>query len=767
MLLIPVIMGTIMYYKVIGTFEDEISSSNISMLTQFRETVDSRLNELNQMAMQISLNPEVQNYLSKRLPLNEQDSYEACKLTKDLSTIMNSRSFADDFYIYYDNCKSVFTYNGRYTSRFFYDNFYSYVGISFNEWIHMLNSKSYFRHYMLSKTILCDNKNEKNFITYIQTIPIGDRVSHSSAVVILINDNKFKNMFDGISEQSMAFILDSNMDIVVAKDNEKPNRGLIPDYNLLKGSKGLTEINVNRARYIVNYVSSLQNDWKYVVVTPQSVFMKKAYEIKYFILQISAINIFIGLVMAFFLAFKSYKPIKILNGLLYNWIPSDKNKKSNEFGMINEAINGLKQENIRLHEEGTQINIENKKILEYTKKNAPLVRNMLLANVLKGNIDDYSIINGTLKDYGTVLDGMYYAVILLMLGSISNKYDIHDTAQKNNLEKDAVFKFINHIESRINRYVTFELDHNVVAVIIQASNDIGNDRMKNEIADVSGSIVKFLYENFKTTVTMAVGKIYKGIENISMSYADAIRALDYKIIKEDCTIISYDDIVETGKDYYYPIELELKLINMVETGDMLGIDELLSELFDDTLQLKKVPLNLARCLFFDIVATTLKILNKIKIDYKSIFSEDYDPVGKLLNCKTITEMRSEMKSIFERICNYINNSNETGSKILVNRAENYIGKHYMDESVCQTSIAEALGVTSGYLSRTFKQYTGQNMVDYISKLRVEGAKVLLNDEKLTLNAIAERVGCGSDISLIRIFRKYMGVTPGKYRESIT
>ncbi|HOJ09991.1 MAG TPA: helix-turn-helix transcriptional regulator [Clostridiales bacterium] len=95
----------------------------------------------------------------------------------------------------------------------------------------------------------------------------------------------------------------------------------------------------------------------------------------------------------------------------------------------------------------------------------------------------------------------------------------------------------------------------------------------------------------------------------------------------------------------------------------------------------------------------------------------------------------------------------------------HIKNHFMDETICQTSIATEMEVSTSYLSRIFKQYTNQNMVDYINELRVEKAKLLLENEKLTLCEIAKMAGC-SDISLIRIFKKHEGVTPGKYRDYV-
>ncbi|MNP84600.1 HTH-type transcriptional activator RhaR [compost metagenome] len=68
------------------------------------------------------------------------------------------------------------------------------------------------------------------------------------------------------------------------------------------------------------------------------------------------------------------------------------------------------------------------------------------------------------------------------------------------------------------------------------------------------------------------------------------------------------------------------------------------------------------------------------------------------------------------------------------------------------------------MSKLFKEQTGETLPDYINKVRLEQAKVLLRDDKLSISDAAVRVGYLNSNALIRSFKKYEGVTPGKYKE---
>ncbi|MFD1903899.1 helix-turn-helix domain-containing protein [Paenibacillus rhizoplanae] len=68
------------------------------------------------------------------------------------------------------------------------------------------------------------------------------------------------------------------------------------------------------------------------------------------------------------------------------------------------------------------------------------------------------------------------------------------------------------------------------------------------------------------------------------------------------------------------------------------------------------------------------------------------------------------------------------------------------------------------MSRKFKQITGENLSDYLTGLRVEKAKALLQNTNLRLSQIAELVGYEDEKYFSRVFKKTAGLTPREYRK---
>lgn len=90
-------------------------------------------------------------------------------------------------------------------------------------------------------------------------------------------------------------------------------------------------------------------------------------------------------------------------------------------------------------------------------------------------------------------------------------------------------------------------------------------------------------------------------------------------------------------------------------------------------------------------------------------------------------------------------------------ARNYHHKIYLEE------IAEAIGISQGHLARIFHRDTGMKVQEYMLKFRIERASNLLKYSEASLAEISDYVCFNSQSHFGSVFKKYMGMTPGQYR----
>ena len=85
-----------------------------------------------------------------------------------------------------------------------------------------------------------------------------------------------------------------------------------------------------------------------------------------------------------------------------------------------------------------------------------------------------------------------------------------------------------------------------------------------QIGSLCSKIKDYAEEKFRITLTVGIGGVHSGLAKVKSSFKEAAKALDYRIIKGSSSIISFSELKDGDKEYYYPINCELQLINNVK-----------------------------------------------------------------------------------------------------------------------------------------------------------------------------------------------------------
>lgn len=94
----------------------------------------------------------------------------------------------------------------------------------------------------------------------------------------------------------------------------------------------------------------------------------------------------------------------------------------------------------------------------------------------------------------------------------------------------------------------------------------------------------------------------------------------------------------------------------------------------------------------------------------------------------------------------------------------HIDQH-LTESIRIQDLANLVHLHPQYLILYFKQMLGVSPLNYINRKRIERAKQLLSDERLTINEVASSIGW-EGYYLSRMFKQQTGLSPTQYRDSL-
>ena len=106
--------------------------------------------------------------------------------------------------------------------------------------------------------------------------------------------------------------------------------------------------------------------------------------------------------------------------------------------------------------------------------------------------------------------------------------------------------------------------------------------------------------------------------------------------------------------------------------------------------------------------------------------------------------------------------NKSSSETLVERAKQYVRLNLHSYPTLQGA-ADKLQVHSAYLSKIFKEISGENFSDYTHQLKMEHAVYLLVHTNQRVIKVAESLGYSDSSYFIKVFKKYFNKTPQEFR----
>ena len=137
---------------------------------------------------------------------------------------------------------------------------------------------------------------------------------------------------------------------------------------------------------------------------------------------------------------------------------------------------------------------------------------------------------------------------------------------------------------------------------------------------------------------------------------------------------------------------------------------------------------------------------------------------EILADSSVARMQRGLQGLIQELCEYFASRNK--EERLSDRIRKYVLEHYDDINLNVEDIGEKFGFVPRYISKIFKDETGEGLLDYINRMRIQESKKIMKNKNLVLEDVASQVGFTNVNSFIRVFKKYEGITPGKYREAL-
>ncbi|SDO24477.1 Helix-turn-helix domain-containing protein [Paenibacillus sp. yr247] len=452
----------------------------------------------------------------------------------------------------------------------------------------------------------------------------------------------------------------------------------------------------------------------------------------------------IGIAVSVFLSLKAYRPIRQLIDL------GKKLNKETQFKSRSDSdITFIQDSWIYLNEQAQKIN-------HYMQKWEPTIKEGLYLQLLEHRTHEKALTH--MNEHEVSISHEHKAFVVLMV----NLENMHKETRFGRTDGSILSFIVKNVMSEIllkQDQMEGEVVINRIGLgtaVISFPHDLTENEMKSKLTDFSSDLVHGFYTYLKLNVCIGVGRIGRCLEDIPGSYREALEALQYRLYEEQSQVIFIQDLdlLKKQASFYYPFYIEEILIDNLENQRIKDAEENLKE-YIMAVRSSRSHVIISQC-YNMLLGTMTKSL--IRKGYSQIF--DSNLLFTLQERKTSTEVNDWF---IQQVFPYYEKAFEksTNMNSLVLQVCQHINEH-IHEDISLMQCADLAGISQSHLSKLFKKEMGIQFLDYVLELKLKEAQNLLLNTKLSVLEIAEKIGY-SERSLIRIFQKYIHMTPSQFR----
>lgn len=213
----------------------------------------------------------------------------------------------------------------------------------------------------------------------------------------------------------------------------------------------------------------------------------------------------------------------------------------------------------------------------------------------------------------------------------------------------------------------------------------------------------------------------------------------------------------------YPLETERELLRRVRLGDKEGAKEVLNEILGKILFKNAGQMELIRARILELAVVLSRAAVEGTADLEMILGLNFEYIQELGKIKSIEELCIWVVKVLDRFTESVYENRNIKNVDIIRKTREFIRANYK-KKIKLIDISKAIYLSPYYLSHIFKKETGSTLLEYLTKVRIEEAKYLLENTQWNTTQIAFEVGCSDQSYFCKVFKKSEAISPFDYRK---
>ncbi len=288
------------------------------------------------------------------------------------------------------------------------------------------------------------------------------------------------------------------------------------------------------------------------------------------------------------------------------------------------------------------------------------------------------------------------------------------------------------------------------------------EELKNKIDAFAQRVHRFCSDSVKVSVSFGISELeqrdayLQDEQHYAMAFIRANHALFSRVLRGSG--IYYADELGKWKQHCISERLEAAL-DMKDSQRIMNEIDVLIDRCAQEVSIGPFILSLERLLF--LVHHRWQV--ELATSESSSMLEMKKMSEKLLWSSSTESLRISLMKWLQGVLARLDPGKQEGQ--VLDRAKKYIQAN-LQHPVNLAELSEETHVSPQYLSKLFREKSGETFIEYMTRLRMEEAKRLLMESGVKVYEVASQVGYSQWKHFSRVFRKYTGYSPSEYKNGI-
>ncbi len=411
---------------------------------------------------------------------------------------------------------------------------------------------------------------------------------------------------------------------------------------------------------------------------------------------------------------------------------------SNEFNLINSIISNLSSKVEEME--------------DTIKKNHDLIQYKLTTDILYGNIKNEEEVRNRLR----LSDKEFpYKYIRLVITEINPEIFNQLSPEHREFISFKLVDLVNNYFFNKSHCINVNIPSNCIATIINLPE------RTYDLQYGLDQILQIIKDELSLNCNIALSVCEESLLSISSIYTDTMNYLKYSFIYGYGNIFRSSEIEQyEANSGNFGIDNLKHLETLLKSCKYDQLNHAIDKLTED-IKVNGYSYNYTQTILIQVVGLICKAIREQSASYDS--GNINDIAGEFHKIFTLNGSVEWIHKLIEIYSQNINARNTQIDHEFLNKITGYIEAN-IDRQISLNTVADEFNISTGHLSRLFKEGSGVNFSDYIIDMKFKKAVDLLIQSRLEVSEIAERLGYLNLSYFSKLFKEKYGMTPVQFRK---